>query len=61
LSQVFIYDRSGRILWESATGYPEPWDGRDLSGGVVPQGTYFYLIRVEPGLKPMTGTVTIIR
>lgn len=61
LSQVFVYDRSGRILWESATGYPEPWDGRDLSGGVVPQGTYFYLIRVEPGLKPMTGTVTIIR
>jgi gliding motility-associated-like protein len=61
LSQVFVFDRSGRKIWESQPGYPEPWDGTGPGNQEMPQGTYFYLIRVHPDIKPLTGTVTIIR
>ena len=57
---VQVYDRTGRLLFESQGPYTA-WDGRDLEGNPLPMGSYFYLIRVNPGDRPVTGTVTIIR
>lgn len=58
---VQVFNRTGRMVFESERGYPEPWDGRGPDGNILPVGSYFYLLRLNDTLKPMTGTVTIIK
>jgi gliding motility-associated-like protein len=60
---VEIFDRWGRRVMTSPSGYPEPWDGRDTEGRVLPLETYYYIIHLNDGvhIKPMLGTITIIR
>lgn len=56
---VQVFDRYGKSAFKS-TGYNIPWDGT-LSGSPVPAGVYYYIVDPKNGLKPMTGSVTIIR
>jgi gliding motility-associated-like protein len=56
-----IYDRSGKLVWWSETGYPVPWDGIDKSGNVLPVGSYYYLVWLQSNLKPLKGSVSILR
>ncbi|MCX6226451.1 MAG: gliding motility-associated C-terminal domain-containing protein [Bacteroidia bacterium] len=58
---VKIFNRSGHLIWWSETGYPEPWDGIDKSGNVLPVGSYYYLIWLQSDLKPLKGSVSILR
>jgi gliding motility-associated-like protein len=58
---VQVFDRRGKMIFESDKGYPVPWDGKDPDKNVVPVGSYFYLIRVIPDSKPYTGTVTVLK
>jgi len=41
-----IYNRWGQLMysWDNVKGY---WDGRTLSGNIVPDGTYFYIVKAE--------------
>ncbi len=57
---VEIYNRWGQMLWQSAEGYPIPWDGR-YDGNDLPVGTYYYVIRSENFEQPFTGPITIVR
>jgi gliding motility-associated-like protein len=60
-STVQVYNRWGQLLYESAPGYPEPWDGK-YNGNDLPVGTYYYIIDVkQPLIKPYTGPITIMR
>ncbi len=56
---VRIFDRYGKSIFES-TGYPRPWDGK-VGGNPIPVGTYYYIVDPKNSLKPMTGSVTIVR
>jgi gliding motility-associated-like protein len=58
---VKIFNRSGRLVWWSDTGYPIPWDGIDKSGNVLPIGSYYYLVWLQSDLKPLKGSVSILR
>lgn len=60
---VEVFDRWGRKVFTSAKGYPQPWNGRDTKGHILPMETYYYIINLNDGRnnKPITGTVTIIR
>jgi gliding motility-associated-like protein len=58
---VKIFDRSGKLIWWSEAGYPEPWDGIDKSGNVLPVGSYYYLVWLRSDLKPLKGSVSILR
>ncbi|MCF8257235.1 MAG: gliding motility-associated C-terminal domain-containing protein [Flavobacteriales bacterium] len=57
---VEIYNRWGQMLWQSAPGYPIPWDGR-YKGEDLPVGTYYYVIRSDNFDQPFTGPITIVR
>jgi gliding motility-associated-like protein len=56
---VQVFDRYGRAILRTA-GYPTPWDGKQ-NGTPVPAGVYYYIVDPKNGLKPITGSLTIIR
>ncbi len=57
---VEVYNRWGQMLFQSAPGYPEPWDGR-YKGKDLPVGTYYYAIHSQNFEEPFTGPITIVR
>ncbi|MCA1742162.1 MAG: gliding motility-associated C-terminal domain-containing protein [Bacteroidales bacterium] len=60
-AEVIILNRWGVVVWKSAKGYPEPWDGRASNGKLLPMDSYHYAIDLHNGDKPIVGHVTIIR
>ena len=58
-SKVEIFNRYGQEVYRMA-GSDEPWDGT-YRGKPLPVGTYYYVIKLENGFKPLTGSVTILR
>ena len=59
---VRIFDQTGRLVFESASGYPEPWNGRlDGTGDYLPTGTYYYVLKLNDFLDLITGSITLIR
>jgi len=59
--EVKIFNRSGKLIWWSEPGYPEPWDGIDKSGNAMPIGAYYYLVWLSSDLKPIKGSVSILK
>ena len=59
-SEVKIYGRYGRLLFESI-GYTIAWDGKDTEGDDVPVGVYFYSIEIGNGYDLIQGTVSVFR
>jgi gliding motility-associated-like protein len=60
-AEVVILNRWGEMVWKSAKGYPDPWDGRASNGKILPMDSYHYAIDLHNGEKPIVGHVTIIR
>jgi gliding motility-associated-like protein len=65
-SLVQVFDRSGKMVFESDGEYSNPWDGTFMNQGTknLPAGTYFFLIKIDKSdiSKPIQrGTVTIVR
>ena len=58
-SLVEIFDRYGQQVYQSR-GYYKPWDGK-MNGRQLPFGTYYYIINLNNGSKPVSGYVAIIR
>lgn len=55
-SSLYIMDRNGKAVYESLN-YQNDWTGANL-----PEGTYFYLLRVNDDKKTEKGgSITIIR
>ncbi|MFI5138888.1 MAG: gliding motility-associated C-terminal domain-containing protein [Sphingobacteriales bacterium] len=56
---VNIFNRYGTLVYNSS-GYAKAWDG-NYDGKPLPVGTYYYLIDLKNGKKPLSGPVTILR
>jgi len=56
---VKVMNRYGNLVFES-TGYKKPWDGKYRNED-VPVGVYYYIIDLKNGMKPITGSLTVIR
>lgn len=60
-NSIIIFNRWGDILYE-AEPYNNDWDGRNQSGGELPEGTYYYILRLSLGEGDIIrGDVTILR
>jgi gliding motility-associated-like protein len=61
-ASIQVYDRWGRIVYESDGGYDNDWNGTGMNGNDLPVDTYYYIIDLKvDGSQPFTGTVSIIR
>jgi gliding motility-associated-like protein len=56
---VEVFNRYGQKLFYS-TGYPIAWTGTK-NGANLPEGTYYYIIKLDSSIKPLTGYLAIIR
>ncbi len=56
---IQVFDRWSRIIFQSKGGY-KPWDGKK-QGGELPADTYYYFIDLKKGLKPLIGSVTLVK
>ncbi|HQZ74023.1 MAG TPA: PKD domain-containing protein [Chitinophagaceae bacterium] len=56
---VEVFNRYGQQVYFSP-GYGNPWNGT-YKGKELPAGTYYYIIQLQNGFKPLSGSVTIIR
>ncbi len=56
---VEIFTRYGRPVFRSH-GYQQPWDGT-YNGSPMPVATYYYLIDLRNGEKPLSGPLTLLR
>lgn len=57
--QMYIYNRWGHVIFQ-AEDYLNDWDGYTQSGLMVPEGTYYYILKLEDGTE-FQGHVTLIR
>ncbi|GGH79452.1 gliding motility-associated-like protein [Filimonas zeae] len=56
---VTVFNRYGQQVYRSV-GYTTPWNGYN-AGGLVPVGTYYYIIDLRNGDAARSGTVTILK
>ncbi|MGQ0827456.1 MAG: gliding motility-associated C-terminal domain-containing protein [Bacteroidota bacterium] len=55
--ELTVFDRWGLKMYDNQNGVC--WDGRTTSGNIVPDGTYFYLVKI--GESEMHGAVSVLR
>ena len=58
--EIKIFNNWGELVWKSEQGYPHPWDGSS-NGAKLPIDSYFYVIDLHNGSRPVGGSVTIIK
>ena len=59
---VEIFDQWGTLVWKSEPGYPDPWDGRDLKGNLLPVDSYWFVFNYNDGSNErFVGYVTVFR
>ncbi len=66
-TKIIIYNRWGRIVYQS-DDYKNDWNGKNMNGKDVSEGTYYYVLIPEDedkcgkeGGVDCTGTVTVMR
>ena len=59
---VEIFDQWGTLVWKSEPGYPDPWDGRDFKGNLLPVDSYWFVFNYNDGSNErFVGYVTVFR
>ena len=59
-NRVQIFNRWGTMVY-SAQNYMNDWDGKNLAGDVLPDGTYYYVVYFEKSDVVYKGAITILR
>ncbi len=58
-NEVIVYDKTGKVVFKKAN-YQNDWDG-SYNGASLNTGTYYYQITIGNDIKPVKGTLTILR
>jgi len=64
-NELYIYNRWGELVYQ-ATPYNNDWDGlsngnRTIYGDEVIDGTYFYILKLDPAIEPLRGSLELRR
>ncbi len=59
-SKLHIISKWGNVVYK-ASPYNNDWSGKSISGGDLPDDTYFYVLDYGNGDKPITGYIVIKR
>lgn len=59
-NEVMILNRWGNVVWKT-TNYQNDWTGVNQNGEPLPEGTYFYVIRIPEEGKVYKGFIMIQR
>ena len=58
-SEVTVYNIYGNVVFHKQ-GYQNDWDGT-YNGKTLPDGTYYYLIKIDDTSAPLKGSIDILR
>jgi gliding motility-associated-like protein len=58
---IKLYDRWGRLVYARNGGYQNDFEGKGPNDNPLPMDSYFYVIDLKDGSKPITGYLLIIR
>lgn len=58
-NEVIVFDKSGKVVFQKSS-YQNDWDGT-YNGAPLNTGTYYYHINIGADLKPIKGSLTILR
>ena len=60
-NELEVYNRQGELVFE-ASNYANNWEGIDTNGEVLPDGAYYWVIRVRKDgiLEQHLGHLTIL-
>lgn len=59
-NEVFIFNRWGKVVYRQAP-YLNRWDGHADNGEALPEGTYYYEVRINGETEGVRGYVVIKR
>jgi gliding motility-associated-like protein len=59
--QVKIFNRWGGEVYSSPIPYTDDWDGKSMSGGFLPTGTYYYVIDKGNGEPVESGYIELVK
>lgn len=61
-NKLTVYNRYGNVVYE-AEPYTasNPWDGSNMDGNSLPAGTYFYILDLQDGTEPLSGSILLTR
>ncbi|HEY9082768.1 MAG TPA: HYR domain-containing protein, partial [Vicingaceae bacterium] len=58
--KVKVFNRWGDLMFESESGYNNPWDGK-YNNTEAPAATYYYVIMLGNDEEDLSGTINIVR
>ncbi|MFY0675597.1 MAG: gliding motility-associated C-terminal domain-containing protein, partial [Bacteroidia bacterium] len=59
--EVIVFDRWGRIVYQNAN-YDNTWNGiSSATGEALPDGAYYYIVKVPADREEYKGSITIFR
>ena len=59
---LYVFNRWGDIVWDTKVPYNDKrWDGKNDSGVQVPDGTYYFILDLKDGSKPIARFVEVHR
>ncbi|HEX2975346.1 MAG TPA: gliding motility-associated C-terminal domain-containing protein [Bacteroidales bacterium] len=59
-AEVQVFNRWGEKVFNSRNLNANPWDGT-FNGKLLPTDSYHFILYLKNGVKPITGTISIIR
>jgi gliding motility-associated-like protein len=58
--EVYIFDRIGNMVYHKES-YSNDWNGENLNGDILPDGTYYYAVTFEDSEVVYKGSISILR
>lgn len=59
-NNLIIMDEWGVVVYKQE-GYANTWEGRNMRGEILPDGTYFYILTFKENSKVYKGFITLLR